>query len=100
MDKLSVLEKTYFITKFVFWILYIIVLLGVWAAAPKYLDIVDDVLKIVVGITLVYFFNPFTKTVCTNFHRKVVFTSAIILLFSSSLKTILQNIPGLKKVFV
>ena len=100
MDKLSVLEKTYFITKFVFWILYIIVLLGVWAAAPKYLDIVDDVLKIVVGMTLVYFFNPFTKTVCTNFHRKVVFTSAIILLFSSSLKTILQNIPGLKKVFV
>ena len=100
MDKLSVLEKTYLITKFVFWILYIIVLLGVWAAAPKYLDIVDDVLKIVVGMTLVYFFNPFTKTVCTNFHRKVVFTSAIILLFSSSLKTILQNIPGLKKVFV
>lgn len=100
MDELSVLEKTYFITKFVFWILYIIVLLGVWAAAPKYLDIVDDILKIVVGITLVYFFNPFTKTVCTNFHRKVVFTSAIILLFSSSLKTILQNIPGLKKVFV
>ncbi len=68
--------------------------------SPKYLDIVDDVLKIVVGMTLVYFFNPFTKTVCTNFHRKVVFTSAIILLFSSSLKTILQNIPGLKKVFV
>ena len=100
MDKLSVLEKTYLITKFVFWILYIIVLLGVWAAAPKYLDIVDDVLKIVVGLPLVYFFNPFTKTVCTNFHRKVVFTSAIILLFSSSLKTILQNIPGLKKVFV
>ena len=100
MNKLSILEKTYFITKFVFWILYIIVLFGIWSAPPKYLDIVDDILKIVVGITLLYFFNPLTKTVCTNFHRKVVFSSAIILLFSSSLKTILQNIPGLKKLIV
>ena len=100
MDKLSILEKTYFITKFVFWILYIFVLLGVWSAAPKYLDIVDDFLKIVVGFTLIYFFNPFTKTVCTNFHRKIVFTSAIILLLSSSLKTLLQNIPILKRVFI
>ena len=59
MDKLPILEKTYFITKFVFWTLYIVVLLGVGGAAPKYLNIVDDVLKIVVSLTLIYFFNPF-----------------------------------------
>jgi len=100
MDKLSILEKTYFITKFVFWALYIIVLLGVWGSAPKYLNIVDDVLKIVVSLTLIYFFNPFTKTVCTNFHRKVVFTSAVFLLLSSSIKTILQNVTGLRKLVV
>jgi len=98
MNKQSILEKTYFTVKFVFWTLYIIVLLGVWSAAPKYLNIVDDMLKIVVGATLIYFFNPWTKTVCTNFHRKVVFTSAIALLLSSSLKSILQNIPYMKKI--
>jgi hypothetical protein len=100
MNKQHILEKTYFITKFVFWTLYIIVLFGVWSAAPKYLNMVDDVLKIVVGVTLIYFFNPWTKTVCTNFHRKVVFTSAVSILLSSSLKSILQNIPLMKKVVV
>ena len=100
MNKQSILEKTYFTVKFVFWTLYIIVLLGVWSAAPKYLNIVDDVLKIVVGATLIYFFNPWRKTVCTNFHRKVVFTSAIIILLSSSLKSILQHLPYVKKVVV
>lgn len=98
MNKQHILEKTYFITKFVFWTLYIIVLFGVWSAAPKYLNMVDDVLKIVVGVTLIYFFNPWTKTVCTNFHRKVVFTSAVILLLNSSLKSFLQNIPFIKKL--
>jgi len=100
MNKQNILEKTYFIVKFVFWTLYIIVLLGVWSAAPKYLNIVDDVLKIVVGATLIYFFNPWRKTVCTNFHRKVVFTSAVIILLSSSLKSILQHLPYVKKVVV
>ena len=100
MNKQRILEKTYFITKFVFLMLYIIVLLGVWSAAPKYLNIVDDILKIIVGATLIYFFNPWTKTVCTNFHRKVVFTSAIVILLSSSLKSVLQNIPYMKRVVV
>ena len=100
MDKQRILERTYFTVKYVFWTLYIIALLGVWSAAPKYLNIVDDMLKIVVGITLIYFFNPWTKTVCNNFHRKVVFTSAIALLLSSSVKSILQHLPYMKKVVV
>ena len=100
MDKQRILERTYFTIKYIFWTLYIIVLLGVWSAAPKYLNIVDDMLKIVVGITLIYFFNPWTKTVCNNFHRKVVFTSAIALLLSSSVKSILQHLPYMKKVVV
>lgn len=100
MDKQRILERTYFTIKYVFWTLYIIVLLGVWSAAPKYLNMVDDMLKIVVGITLIYFFNPWTKTVCNNFHRKVVFTSAIALLLSSSVKSILQHLPYMKKVIV
>ena len=94
----ALLEKTYFSIKFVFWILYIIVLFGVWAAAPKYLNIVDDVLKVVVALTLIYFFHPWKHTKCTDFHRKVVFTSAIILLLNSSLKSFLQNIPFIKKL--
>ena len=94
----KILQRTYFTIKAIFWILYIATMVGVWKKAPQYLNIVDDVLKIVVGGILIYFFNPWKNTKCTKFHKQVVFTSALILLASSSLSTFLQSLPFVKNV--
>ena len=85
-------ERVYFYTKAALWCLYVLTLLGVWAKAPRYLGTVDEVFKLVVGGILIYFFNPWRKTRCTDFHRRVVFSSAVMLLLSSSLKGVLQYI--------
>jgi hypothetical protein len=87
------LEHVFYIMKTSFWILYILSLVGVWASAPKYLNLLDNIMKIVVSVILIYFFNPWKKTKCTNFHRKIVFTSAFFILFSVSFNSILQAFP-------
>lgn len=100
MEKNNILEKTYFYTKTLFWILYIFVFFGVWSAAPEYLSKVQSMLKIVIGVILIYLFNPYAKTKFTNFHRQVVFSSGILLLLSSSLASFLKNLPIIKKFII
>jgi len=97
---MNLVEKAYFYGKLVLWFLYILVIFGIWDKAPQYLNTVDEAFKLIIALILLYFFNPFVRTECTEFHRQVVFTSAIMLLFSSSLKSILQSVPYLKKVIV
>jgi len=85
-------EKAYFYTKAALWCLYMLTLFGVWDKAPHYLDTVDEIFKVIIGLILLFFFNPWKKTQCTAFHRKVVFSSAVMLLLSSSLKSMLQYV--------
>ena len=47
----------------------------------EYLDRLDYFRQIYIGITLLLVFNPWTKTkYCTEFHKKIIFTSSIFLL--------------------
>jgi len=95
MKNEKTLENVFTIVKNLFWVFYILTILGVWSAAPKYLNLIDEIMKILVVVILLLFFNPWKKTICTDFHRQVVFSSAIFLLFTISFKTILQNLPEL-----
>ena len=90
---MKTLENIYNITNIFFWIFYIMSLIGIWAAAPKYLDYVDNIMKTLVACILIYFFNPLKKTKCTPFHKKVVFSSAFFILLSVSFNTLLQIFP-------
>lgn len=92
MTKLKVNERTYKATKWTYaWtkialiILYIIGFLGLWGEAPRYLRILDGVFNVIMGAILVYFFNPFKKTICNNFHRKVAFSAGVAILLQTSL---------------
>jgi len=42
-------ERIYDIGRAIFWILYIITILGLWHSAPHYLEKADDIFKIFVG---------------------------------------------------
>ena len=96
--KSKYLEYVYTWTKYLLFTLYALTIVGVWDNAPKYMGTVDDIFKIIVGFILLYFFNPWRKTKCTKFHRKVVFSAGIFLILSSSLKSMLEMIPILNKI--
>ena len=92
MTKFHVKERTYKATEWTYtWTkvalitLYIVGFLGLWSEAPAYLRIIDGVFNVIVAVILIYFFNPFKKTICNDFHRKVVFSAVIAILLQTSL---------------
>ena len=87
------LEPIYTWTKYLLFLLYGLGIVGIWRASPKYATLVDEMFKVIVGLILIYFFNPMRKTRCTTFHRKVVFSAAVFILLSSSLRGILEMVP-------
>jgi len=91
-------EKIYNYGSIVFVILYIITIIGVWRDSPKYLQIVDDIFKIFIGLILIYIFNPVSKQQITQFHKRLVFSAGIMILLSSSFKNILLHIPVVKNI--
>ena len=86
------LEQAFYMSKTLFWIFYILTIIGVWTQAPTYLNFITEAMKVIVAIVLIYFFNPWKKTKCTDFHREVVFSSAIFLLFSISFNSLIINV--------
>ena len=89
-------KKIYNYARIAFWILYIVTILGVWSVNPEYLSIVTEFLHIFIGLALIYFFNPWATNKITSFHKKIAFRAGIVILLSSSLKNILQNLPLLR----
>jgi len=91
-------EKVYDIGRIVFWILYGLTLLNLWQKAPHYLEKADDIFKIFVGLVLMYLCNPWHERPITGHHKKIIFEAGIMLLLSSSVRSLLQKVPVVKKV--
>ena len=83
-----------------FWILYVVTILDLWNNAPHYLEKADNIFKIFVGIVLMYICNPWDEKPITAHHKKIIFEAGIMLLLSSSVKSLLQRVPVVKKVVV
>jgi len=83
-------ERSFDYLTYFTYLLYIVLFLGLWSQAPDYLNSVNYWRQILIGFLLIYFFNPFQKTKCTEFHRKVAFTSGIFILGASTLTQILK----------
>ena len=68
------------------YILSFAALFGVWSYAPKYLETVESWLQLYVGLFLAARFNPLLgKKTFDSFDRRIVFSSAVFLLATSSL---------------
>jgi hypothetical protein len=67
------------------YILYIIAYFRLKEYDPKYSRILEEVIKYyVIGFLLIRF-NPFTKNTFTEFDRRIVFSSAIFLLTTTTI---------------
>ena len=95
---MKVIEKTYTGLKWIAFILYIAVVLGVWKGAPNYLHVVESAFSLVISLALIYFFHPYAekKTVCTDLHRKIAFSAGIAILIQTSLFQYLNPIDQIK----
>lgn len=69
------------------YVLYFMVILGVGSLSPQYLTDLRQYLKVYIGILLVVLYNPLTykEKMFTDFDRKLVFSSGVFLLLSSTL---------------
>ena len=68
------------------YVLYFIVLLGISGFAPQYLEYLRSFLKFYIALLLIFLYNPYTYKARTfgEFDRKLVFSSAIFLLLSTT----------------
>ncbi len=78
-------EKAFIYGLYVSYILYAIVFLGLSTTAPKYLSYLRGFLKLYVSIFLIWRFNPYNNEKMTLFDKRVVFSSAIFLLTTTTL---------------
>jgi len=93
-------ERIFDLGRIGFWILYAVTILGLWNRAPHYLEKADDIFKIFVGGVLMYLCNPWHKKMISGHHKKIIFEAGIMLLLSSSLKSLMQKVLVVKKVVV
>ena len=97
---MGVFKDSYFEFRLIFWITYIIAIFGVWTNAPKYETLLDNIFRIIVGLTLIYYFHPWKKVKFSEFHHSLVFEAGILLILSSSIKYMLEQIPFVNSLVV
>ena len=95
---MDIVETAYNVLKIIFFILYILVILGVSASAPQYLAIIENIFMTLVAVILIYFFNPFKKTVCNDFHRHVAFSAGAAILLQLSIFRFLEPTKIIQKI--
>ena len=97
---MGVFKDSYVEFRLMFWTIYIIALFGVWTNAPKYETLLDNVFRIIVGVALIYYFHPWRKIKFSDFHHSLVFEAGILLILSSSIKYILEQVPIVNSLIV
>lgn len=95
---MDIIEKAYNILKILFFIIYILVILGISSSAPQYLNIIENIFMTLVALILIYFFNPFTKTICNDFHRHVAFSAGAAILLQLSIFRFLEPTNLISKI--
>ena len=79
------------------YILYFLALFGITNYAPAYLEWLKNAIKIYISVLLIWRFNPFSqkRENLSRFDRKIVFTSAVFLLLTTSATSIVEHFFGL-----
>ena len=78
---------------YVSYIIYFITLLGISQYAPKYLENLQNLLKILIGLFLVINYNIFVKKreKLDDIDRRIVFSSGFFLLLSTSIFSLIKT---------
>ncbi len=78
------------------YLLYAVAYFKIESYNPKYLSMLETIIKYYVISFLLIRFNPFTKIKFTEFDRKIVFSSAVFLLTTTTISEYGKNLDILE----
>lgn len=91
MDIWNLQTSSYGLLMLLFALTYIAVLLGLLTTTPEYIQTLETYIKIYISLFLLVRFNPFVSIKFTELDRKIVFSSALIVLTTSVLNNTIQQ---------
>ena len=94
----SKVTYSYYLLNIIFVTLYILYFLGIGDKSYYKLDLLNEVYKIFIGLVLIYFFSPWHKEKLDNIHKKIAFSAGLLLIFTSSLTVMIENLPIVRKI--
>ena len=88
-------QKLYYLLSYFSIFLYIVTFIGLSFNSPKYLLLLQEIMKIYISIILILRFNPFYKIEFNKnnyeFDRKIAFSSGIFLLLTTGVSTYIRT---------
>lgn len=89
-------QKLYYLLNYFSIFLYIVAFIGLSFNAPKYLLLLQEIMKIYISIILILRFNPYYKIEFNKnnyeFDRKLAFSSGVFLLLTTGITRYIQSI--------
>ena len=93
-------EQVFIYLTYVWYILFAIARFELWEFAEIYLEKITFYLNILVSFTLLYYFNPLSKTKMTKTHKRMVFSAALFILTTEGLNNVIARISRDARNFV
>ena len=88
-------QKLYYLLNYFSIFLYIVAFIGLSFNAPKYLLLLQEIMKIYISIILILRFNPYYKIEFNKnnyeFDRKLAFSSGVFLLLTTGITTYIRS---------
>ena len=92
------IKNFYYLLNLSFVLLYVLYYANFWNKSYKYLDILNEIYAIFVGIVLIYYFNPYNKEKLNEFHKKIAFSAGILIILTTSISALIDEVPIINKV--
>jgi len=92
MKAIEVGEYLFLLFTYSSYFLFFLAFTGLWQDASLYLEDVTNYYKIVIGLVLLYIFNPYITTKIKPIHERMAFNAGVYLLLSGNLLLLFNNI--------
>ena len=92
------IKNFYYLLNLSFVLLYVLYYTNFWDKSYKYLDILNEIYAIFLGIVLMYYFNPYKKEKLNEFHKKIAFSAGILIIIITSISALIDEVPIINKV--
>lgn len=92
------IKNFYYLLNLSFVLLYVLYYTNFGGKTYKYLDILNEIYAIFVGIVLIYYFNPYNKEKLNEFHKKIAFSAGILIILTTSISALIKEVPIINKV--
>ena len=92
------IKNFYYLLNVSFVLLYVLYYSSSWDKSYKYLDILNEIYGIFIGIVLIYYFNPYNKEKLNEFHKKIAFSAGILIVLTTSISALMDEVPIINKV--